>query len=272
MTEPAVDVLLVQRDEQGVQQTLDVLQKHHLASRIHVVREAGEALEFLFCTGAHAARTPGNPRVVVIDVDIATGEDGVEALRLIRQDPRTSRLFVTAVAPCRHARLAADDVFRAHELDVPVVMVGAGGEDGSEDADREPLRSDDGEQRRSTSGGRAVTDGPLTASGRRPVAPVKPEVCRERDFEALASLANAIAHEFNNIFAVVAAYTDLLLKDVDIDDPRHDGADEIFKAITRASALARQLMGLSANAANGPHVPLPARPRPGGGKRIGRPA
>ena len=47
MTEPSVEILLVQRDQHHVEKTLDVLRTLNLARAIHVVRDGSEALEFL---------------------------------------------------------------------------------------------------------------------------------------------------------------------------------------------------------------------------------
>jgi two-component system response regulator len=247
MTEPPVEVLLVQRDPNGVRQTLDVLQKHHLASRIHIVRDTSEALEFLFCSGAYAGREPHNPRLVIVDADLAMA-NGLDMLRLIRGDQRTSRVFVTAVACCENTRLAAMDVFRAHDFEIPVVMIGAWvpGEEEPESADIGP--HDDAARHRPAPGGSGDAR-PRHArrhAGSAPAVNVE-QLCSERDFESLARAARDMAHEFNNLFAVITAYTELLLRDVDIDDPRRDGADEIFKSIAYASGLTHRLMALSSD-------------------------
>src|ERR1022692_3145166 len=53
-----VDILLVEDDPEEVAQTLKAFKKANLSTRVHVVRDGAEALEFVFCTGRYAGRNP----------------------------------------------------------------------------------------------------------------------------------------------------------------------------------------------------------------------
>ena len=63
--------------------------------------------------------------------------------------------------------------------------------------------------------------------------------------EAIGRLAGGVAHDFNNLLTAILGYCDLLLADVDPDDPRQADIAEIQKAALSAAALTRQLLAFS---------------------------
>jgi CheY-like chemotaxis protein/two-component sensor histidine kinase len=54
-----------------------------------------------------------------------------------------------------------------------------------------------------------------------------------------------VAHDFNNILAVIMGYSDLILADLEADDPLRKYVEEIRHASNRAAALTRQLLVFS---------------------------
>jgi len=63
---------------------LRALKKNHIGNEVIVVRDGAEALDYLFCTGAHVNRNPDNlPELILLDLRLPK-VDGIEVLRRIR--------------------------------------------------------------------------------------------------------------------------------------------------------------------------------------------
>lgn len=66
-----------------------------------------------------------------------------------------------------------------------------------------------------------------------------------RKMEALGSLAGGMAHDFNNNLTVISSFTELLLTELDVADPRAADVREVRKAVDNVASLTRQLLAFS---------------------------
>ncbi len=104
-------VLLVEDNPDDVELTRRAFEKSRLANGLVVARDGEEALDWLFATGAHAGRPPGQPEIVLLDLKLPK-VDGLEVLRRLRADPRTRRLPVVVLTSSNeeHDMMASYDL------------------------------------------------------------------------------------------------------------------------------------------------------------------
>jgi two-component system response regulator len=87
------EILLVEDNPDDVELTLRAFRKSNIANEIVVARDGVEALDYLFSTGAHSARPPTLPQVVLLDLKLPR-VDGLHVLERVRAHPRTRLLPV----------------------------------------------------------------------------------------------------------------------------------------------------------------------------------
>jgi len=82
------------------------------------------------------------------------------------------------------------------------------------------------------------------------------ELCAERKrleaqfiqaqkMEVIGQLAGGVAHDFNNVLAIILGYSDVIMRSLTPEDPTHQHAEAIRHAAERATALTRQLLVFS---------------------------
>ena len=92
----SAELLLVEDNASDVELALHALGSD-LGGTIAVVRDGADALEYLFCTGRYAGRSPDAvPRVVLLDLSLPR-VNGKEVLRSMRSDSRTREIPVIAL-------------------------------------------------------------------------------------------------------------------------------------------------------------------------------
>lgn len=87
-------ILLVEDNPDDEELTLHAFEKNRIGNEVVVARDGVQALDYLFCTGAWAGRTPCvPPALVLLDLKLPK-VDGLEVLQRIRADERTRLLPV----------------------------------------------------------------------------------------------------------------------------------------------------------------------------------
>jgi two-component system response regulator len=112
MLDSRADILLVEDNPDDVELMLLAFKAANLANVVHVARDGVEALDFLFCTGAHAGRTiEDTPKLVLLDLKLPR-LDGHEVLKRIKGDPRTATIPVVVLTSSTEER----DVMRTYQV------------------------------------------------------------------------------------------------------------------------------------------------------------
>ena len=87
-------IMLVEDNPDDEALTVRALRKNKVVNEIVVARDGVQAVEYLFCEGAHAGRDNKDmPQVVLLDLKLPK-LDGLEVLRRLRADPRTKLIPV----------------------------------------------------------------------------------------------------------------------------------------------------------------------------------
>lgn len=115
----SIDILLVEDNPQDLELAQRALRKANLANRIHTARDGAEALEFIFCEGAHAdRRIEDAPKVILLDLKLPK-VDGLEVLKRLKADPRTNSIPVVILTSSKEQ----NDVVESYHLGVNSYIV-----------------------------------------------------------------------------------------------------------------------------------------------------
>jgi PAS domain S-box-containing protein len=68
---------------------------------------------------------------------------------------------------------------------------------------------------------------------------------QSQKLESVGRLAGGVAHDFNNMLAVIRGYTELLIESVPPGAPMHDELEEIRRAAERSAEVTRQLLAFA---------------------------
>jgi DNA-binding response OmpR family regulator len=113
MIADAMEILLVEDDPVDVELMLRELERDS-KFHIEVARDGEEALDFLFCRGAHAGRSPDNPpKLVLLDLKLPK-VDGLQVLRELKARAETQAIPVIALTSSREEK----DLVESYRLGV----------------------------------------------------------------------------------------------------------------------------------------------------------
>ncbi|HEU5039934.1 MAG TPA: response regulator [Gemmatimonadales bacterium] len=111
-------ILLVEDNPKDLELTLVALERGRLANEVVVARDGAEALEYLFCRGAHQHRPNGNPAFVLLDLKLPK-VDGLQVLETIKSDPDLRHVPVVMLTSSREEQ----DLLRSYRLGVNAYVV-----------------------------------------------------------------------------------------------------------------------------------------------------
>jgi two-component system, response regulator len=105
-------ILLVEDNATDEKLTVLAFKLSGVSNEVVVVRDGAAALDYLFGTGKHAGRDPGDlPAVVLLDLKLPK-VDGLEVLRRVRADERTRFLPVVVLTASKEE----EDIITSYSL------------------------------------------------------------------------------------------------------------------------------------------------------------
>jgi len=108
----AVEILIVEDSPRDSELTLRALKKHNLANRVLIAQDGAEALDFFFCRGKFEKRNFNNPpKVVLLDLKLPK-VSGLEVLKAVKADIRTSHIPIVVVTSSKQE----PDMVEAYKL------------------------------------------------------------------------------------------------------------------------------------------------------------
>jgi CheY-like chemotaxis protein len=111
-------ILLVEDDARDLELTLVALERSQLANDVVITRDGAQALDYLLREGDWAAREPGQPAVVLLDLKLPK-VNGLEVLQTVRETPALRGLPVVMLTSSQEE----SDVLRSYDLGVNAYVV-----------------------------------------------------------------------------------------------------------------------------------------------------
>src|SRR5262245_45747732 len=107
-----IEILLVEDSTADAELTMRALRRNNLANKVHWVKDGAEALDYMFCAGAYAARDRATgPKLVMLDIKMPK-VDGIEVLRQLKADAVTRAVPVVIMTSSNEER----DVLESYHL------------------------------------------------------------------------------------------------------------------------------------------------------------
>jgi two-component system response regulator len=114
----AVEILLAEDTATDAEIAVRALRSAKLGNHIVWVKDGQAALDFLFMEGAYQGRVNGRPKLVLLDLKMPK-LDGIEVLRAMKKDPRTSAIPVVILT----SSAEESDITQSYKLGVNSYLV-----------------------------------------------------------------------------------------------------------------------------------------------------
>lgn len=114
-----IEILLVEDNPNDIELTRRALGKHNLLSKVHVVKDGEEALDYIHCRNKYQGRDKSDlPKMVLLDLKLPK-VDGMEVLREIRSNKNTQYLPVVVLTTSK----SESDVRESYRLGINSYIV-----------------------------------------------------------------------------------------------------------------------------------------------------
>jgi len=114
-----IEILLVEDNPSDAELTIRALKKSNIVNRLVHLKDGEEALEYLFATGKFSDRNVSElPKVILLDLKMPK-VGGLEVLKQIKSDSRTSMIPVVVLTSSNEDR----DVVEGYKLGVNSYIV-----------------------------------------------------------------------------------------------------------------------------------------------------
>lgn len=111
-------ILLAEDNPKDVELTLEAMADNKLANHVMVVNDGVETIEYLRRQGKYTDRPEGNPAFILLDIKMPR-MDGIEVLRIIRDDPALKTIPVIILTSSREDQ----DLINSYNLHVNAYVV-----------------------------------------------------------------------------------------------------------------------------------------------------
>jgi CheY-like chemotaxis protein len=111
-------ILLADDSDDDVELTMAALRANRVVNEIAIARDGAEALDYLYRRNGFAARPPGPPILVLLDLKMPK-VDGLEVLRVVKNDPELRMIPIVVLTSSREEQ----DMVRSYGLGVNAYVV-----------------------------------------------------------------------------------------------------------------------------------------------------
>ena len=118
-TNSKIDIVLCEDNADDAELTIRALSKQGLTNSLIHIKDGEELLQFVFCSGPYVNRNAANqPRLIILDLKMPK-VDGLEVIRKLKSDKRTSMIPVVLLTSSKEEK----DILESYALGVNSYIV-----------------------------------------------------------------------------------------------------------------------------------------------------